>query len=188
MSHPRGMQLVKPHYTEAQRQRALHEYDKLIKQKLPIREIAQRVGVWSPSTLLTWVKRRQQPTNQDETRGRPGLLKSDHRDLLAGACYWIRQCGLPLHYHTIHNLCMDMFGIDVEHTWIYHFCQEFRLTRQRVRSRTPTSFGEGFVKTCLSFIQELRDLELAPSHVFALDEKGVWDNAHPDYTLGLRGR
>ena len=112
----------------------------------------------------------------------------DHRELLSGACLWICHSGAPLHYATITSLCMDMFGLRVDMSWVRRFCQEFGLSRHRLRARSPATLGENYLDECLAFLQAMRNDSPEPSHLYAMDEKGVWDNAHPNYGLEPRGR
>jgi transposase len=179
---------ARPHYTSAQRAAALQLFADNAFRGVSLRETARELGIRSPSTLRRWAMQTDDAPSPGDARGRRNQMPDVHRELLAGACLWVCHAGAPLHYSTIQSLCMDMFGRRVDSSWVRRFCQEFGLSRNRVRPRAPSAFGEDHVDQCVAFLQRLRDDSVEPSHLYAMDEKGLWDNAHPDYALGPRGR
>jgi hypothetical protein len=153
-----------------------------------LRQTAAELGLGSSTTLARWAAQTDAQLTSEPFGSRRNHIPLEQCNLLAGACFWLCQAGAPLHYSTIHDLSMDMLGRDVDHNWVYRFCRESSLTRHRARPRAPGAFGPDSVDQCVAFLQALRDETSDPAHLYAMDEKGVWDNAHPEYTLAPRGR
>jgi len=173
--------------TPADRERAVALYHENERSGISLRETARQLNLPYSETLRRWVLQQAITEVPVAVRGRPNLLSNDQRKLLAGACLWTRMQGFALHYGTIKDLCMDIFGMRISNTWISRFCHEFNFSRQRARAREPRSFGDTLVESCIQFLSSVRDEDVSPSHLYVMDEKGLWDNEHDYYTLGPRG-
>jgi transposase len=152
--------------------------------RLSLNDIAKRVGVKSPQTILNWVnlKKRGVLLNKKSPYLPSNRLLTPAQEMIAAGYISLQSINFFSTATKIARVFIhDHFGVSPNKSWMSRWASRNHLSWRKVQRRTTNVRITEIRKQIMNFLNELKDLNLEPKKIICIDKTYL-------RTQDLRGR